>query len=273
MSLHRAIVPPPLALAIVPAPPPKPKEDKSAEKDKVKEDGDKDKQAKTKDVKDGKVDQGEEPRVKKDGEGNKGDEKINEGKDVNAKDDKAIKLLEAGNASPIQQPGSPSSNIPEPGTPVNGSERPVVDEAPKVPAPNPSQKPTEVEEPEPKLEPLQLLGPQPLRPVRARMTLGQHYPPINTDPRGAYHKYAKGVQAEWILIDVTKDGWLTEQWRERTEREALAKLRGEVIAPESDKPKVSRMVPSTSEEILLQLWNDLVEAKNHEVSTKIVKFG
>ncbi|WVQ98883.1 hypothetical protein IAU59_006014 [Kwoniella sp. CBS 9459] len=128
-------------------------------------------------------------------------------------------------------------------------------------------------EPEPEPEPLRLLPPAPPRPLRTRLELNpsKPYPPIYTDPRGAYHKYARAVGQEWILIDVTKDGWLAEQWKERTEREALKRLTGEwerelQVEMERQRKKAEiRQVPSQAEQILLQLWNELVEANNHEI--------
>ena len=129
-------------------------------------------------------------------------------------------------------------------------------------------------EKEPEKVSLRMVGPAPPRPVRTKLELDPAlpYPPINTDPRGAYHKYAKFIQGEWQLIDVTKDGWLTEQWRELPEREALARLRGEsqraVERQSSEAAKAAqiRKVPHASSEILLELWNELVIAPSHEVS-------
>lgn len=134
-------------------------------------------------------------------------------------------------------------------------------------------KPVE-EEPAKPLIPLRLLPPCPHRPLRSRLDLNpiRPYPPIDTDPRGAYHKYAKAMQNESLLIDVTKDGWLTEQWREKTEREALARLTGEAEKQRlrevatAMKECEMRKVPQTAEGIILELWNDLVDAKSNEVS-------
>lgn len=95
---------------------------------------------------------------------------------------------------------------------------------------------------------------------------------MNTDPRGRYHKYAKAVGAGVIYVDVTKDGWLTQQWKERNEREAMKRLTGEwerELQKEIEKERkraIKKTVPKTSEGLLLDLWNELVEANNHEVS-------
>jgi len=128
------------------------------------------------------------------------------------------------------------------------------------------------EEEQPK--PIRLLGPIPHKPLRTRLALDptRPYPPIYTDPRGAYHKYAKFMTNEWILIDVTKDGWLAPQWKEKSEREALARLRGEVYAQAEKerelirKERVKRKVPNSAQGILLDLWNDLAVAPREEVS-------
>lgn len=133
-------------------------------------------------------------------------------------------------------------------------------------------------EPEPEAEaeskPLCLIGPTPHTPIRTRLSMNQAkpYPPIDTDPRGAYHLYAKGCSKEWILIDVTKDGWMSENWRGKEERDALARLRGEdVRRAERELEKVAKLrekreVPATAGELLVQLWNDLAEAPWTEVS-------
>ncbi|RXK38616.1 hypothetical protein M231_04122 [Tremella mesenterica] len=139
------------------------------------------------------------------------------------------------------------------------------------------EKPTDdkEEEPEEIPPPLKLAGPAPPQPVRAKLDLdpSRPYPPIPIDPRGAYHKYAKGVQAEVMYIDVTKDGWLTEQWKERPEREALALLTGEAEKQrqrelrrlKEEKLQGERKVPDTAEGILRELWNDLAQARSYEI--------
>ncbi|KAK8869727.1 hypothetical protein IAR55_000295 [Kwoniella newhampshirensis] len=120
-----------------------------------------------------------------------------------------------------------------------------------------------------------LLPPVPNRPLRTQLDIhpSAPYPPIHTDPRGAYYKYADAVGKQDIYIDVTKDGWLVEQWRERSEREALKRLTGEwerELEREIEKERkrqIKRKVPKGSEEILLQLWNDLAEVPEwHEIS-------
>ncbi|WWC61001.1 uncharacterized protein I303_103578 [Kwoniella dejecticola CBS 10117] len=139
--------------------------------------------------------------------------------------------------------------------------------------PPPEAENTKAQEAEPPLEPIRLLPPAPLRPVRTKLDLNpaKPYPPINTDPRGAYHAYAKAVGNEVIYIDVTKDGWLTEQWKERSEREALKRLTGEwerELEREMEKQRERNKikdVPSTAQGILLELWNVLAELENHEI--------
>lgn len=134
-------------------------------------------------------------------------------------------------------------------------------------------------EPEPELipEPLRLIGPPPKYPIRTRLDLNSHHPwpPIESDPRGAYTKYAKGCykgMIESVYIDVTKDGWMTEHWKEKSERDALSRLRGEDLRKArrelewQGKLKAGRKVPKSAGEVLLMLWNLLVEAPNNEVS-------
>jgi hypothetical protein len=135
-------------------------------------------------------------------------------------------------------------------------------------------------EPEPELEPqpLRLIGPPPKYPIRTRLDLNPSHPwpPIESDPRGAYHHYAKGCYKgiiESVYIDVTKDGWMSEHWREKSERDALEKLRGEDLRKArrelewQRKLRQRRKVPKSAGEVLLMLWNLLVEAPNNEVST------
>jgi hypothetical protein len=101
------------------------------------------------------------------------------------------------------------------------------------------------------------------------------WPPLESDPRGAYHLYAKGCYKgiiESVYIDVTKDGWMSEHWKEKSERDALAKLRGEDLRQArrelewQAKLKEGRKVPKSAGDVLLCLWNLLVEAPNNEVS-------
>jgi hypothetical protein len=138
-------------------------------------------------------------------------------------------------------------------------------------------------EPEPELEPepLRLVGPPPKYPIRTRLDLNPSHPwpPIESDPRGAYHHYAKGCYKgiiESVYIDVTKDGWMSEHWKEKSERDALAKLRGEDLRKArrelewQGKLRQRRKVPKSAGEVLLMLWNLLVEAPNNEVSSLIL---
>nr|XP_019042348.1 hypothetical protein I302_08950 [Kwoniella bestiolae CBS 10118]OCF21278.1 hypothetical protein I302_08950 [Kwoniella bestiolae CBS 10118] len=276
MSLHRYFVPPPLALAVHPAPPPKPKptEKEKAEKDKAE-----------KEAKDKKDDQQDRDKKKADDADDKKDEKEKK----QEKDEPAT-------------PATPGSMVPEPPTPAPGA----ADDKPETPEEDKAnvdhEKPTgvkkdpteakegqpeprstnlkdltpepEEQEPEKPLEPIRLLPPAPFRPIRTKLDLNplKPYPPIPTDPRGAYHAYAKAVGNEVIYVDVTKDGWLTEQWKERSEREALKRLTGEwerELQRELEKQRENekiREVPGTAQGILLELWNVLVEADNHEIA-------
>ncbi|KAK4686676.1 hypothetical protein P7C73_g3459, partial [Tremellales sp. Uapishka_1] len=235
MSLHRFTVPPPLALAVLPAPPKEAEKDKKADKDK------------------------------KPAEPLKAQEK-----DA-AKDDKARPAENV--ASPV--PASPNSMIPEPPTPGPGA-------APPTPTPadsksprkkNPSL-PKEQEKPAEAVGPLKLLSPAPHNYLRAKLDLNpaKPYPPIPADPRGAYHQYAHAVGNEIVYVDITKDSWLGEQWKERSEREALARLTGETERQrlheiEIDKKRrVKRAVPRGSGEIVMQLWNDVAEAPRRELA-------
>jgi hypothetical protein len=156
------------------------------------------------------------------------------------------------------------------------------DPTPKEPFIGPLPKPYGPE-PEPELEPepLRLIGPPPKYPIRTRLDLNQHHPwpPIESDPRGAYHHYAKGCYKgiiESVYIDVTKDGWMSEHWKEKSERDALAKLRGEDLRKArrelewQGKLRQRRKVPKSAGEVLLMLWNLLVEAPNNEVSIAIL---
>jgi hypothetical protein len=140
-------------------------------------------------------------------------------------------------------------------------------------------------EPEPELEPepLRLIGPPPKYPIRTRLDLNPSHPwpPIESDPRGAYHHYAKGCYKgiiESVYIDVTKDGWMSEHWKEKSERDALEKLRGEDLRKArralewQGKLRQRRKVPKSAGEVLLMLWNLLVEAPNNEVSTGTALF-
>jgi hypothetical protein len=64
---------------------------------------------------------------------------------------------------------------------------------------------------------------------------------------------------------------MSEQWREKSERDALARLRGEDIKKAQRELEVEarrrevKKVPKKAGEVLLLLWNALVEAPNNEV--------
>ncbi|WVQ78366.1 hypothetical protein IAT38_000451 [Cryptococcus sp. DSM 104549] len=297
MSLHRYFAPPPLALAVHPAPPPRPRTSDKEKKAKAKVEA----KAKAEAKGDGKG-EGVGKEGGKDGKEDKGD---------GGKGGKDATPGQAGDAPPTPTtPGSmlPEPPTPAPGgepAAKDGEKKEekkgeagkadvkrAKEDVTKVPLPKADTKDTPEKdskeasdkkdedksgkeaEPTPEPEPLILLPPAPPRPLRTRLDLppGTVYPPVNTDPRGAYHKYARAVGAEVIYVDVTKDGWLAEQWKERSEREALKRLTGEwekELDREIEKQRkraIKRKVPKTSEEVLLDLWNDLVEANNHEVS-------
>lgn len=289
MSFQRRVILPPLALAVHPAPPPKKveKKDKDDKEKKEKDDKEKekDKDDKAVDVKGNKKDNAAKAKPIANG-----DDKASPG-DAPSPLPQHVNGHVNGNATPP----SPGSMVPEPGTP--GSNAPATPalpvaangagDMPQVPPPQTDSKNPKVDgttqedskdprEPEEEVPPppLRLLGPVPNRPIRTKLDLNPAipYPPINTDPRGAYYKYAKFNQGEWMMIDVTKDGWLSEQWREKGEREALARLRGESeVVAKREAEKVKRMgevrtVPDSADAILLELWNDLVESLNQEVS-------
>ena len=326
MSLHRYVVPPPLALAVEPAPPLKPHKDNKGD-DNDKNQAEKDAEQKDEKGKDGgKAAGGDPPKVVADKGGvADGVQRSKAGAGGEATKSKPIGVAAKQSPTPAndfpatpanESPATPDtggSMIPEPPTPVLDTAAKENDPNP-VPSPRAAQDrkaakedeypatgtvitaddpklPTkstgedeiddqkDAEEPEPKPELLRLVGPVPPRPIRTRLTLNpaKPYPLVNTDPRGAYFKYARGVQAEWILVDVAKDGWLVEQWRERPEREAIARLRGEAdrqrdreVEAIEHRTKV-RKVPKTSEEIILDLWNDLAQAPNYEVSEMYIK--
>ncbi|ODN83176.1 hypothetical protein L202_01367 [Cryptococcus amylolentus CBS 6039] len=279
MSLHRFFAPPPLALAIHPAPTPKPRGV-----------SDKDKKEKL------------NPEVKE-----KEAAPPQKGENVDAnhgEGEKKEKLNE-------ETPHTPVSDQPEPPIPAPGAlevpekedekkkeesatqavkpEEAKHDKVPKTPSVEEKEEKSnkdddkphgpddkDSEEPEP-VEPLILLSPAPERPLRTRLDLppSMVYPPVYSDPRGAYYKYAKAIGNAPCWIDITKDGWLAPQWKERTEREALKRLTGEWEKElqrqiESEKKKtIKRKVPSSSEGLLLDLWNDLVVEDNHELSVKV----
>lgn len=280
MSLHRYFARPPLALAIHPAPPSRPKVTNKDRDDKAKVNL----QAK--------ADEGQQ------------DQKAPGGKGARCTPAKCDATPEKNNEV-VPTPVSPGSNLPEPPTPApgaiisdshkeadakqsqperkDGDQIGINDNTSKL---TPGQIPEVLAEgkdngathmhkaPDSEPEPLVLLSPAPNRPLRARLDLSPSvvYPPVNTDPRGAYHKYAKAVGGEVVYVDVTKDGWMTQQWKERNEREAMKRLTGEwerELQKEVEKERkraIKKTVPKTSEGLLLDLWNELVEANNHEVS-------
>lgn len=281
MSLHRYFPPPPLALAIHPAPTSRPKVTN------------KDKHVKAKVNLQAKADKEKQDQKE---QGGKAD------KCTPTKCDAIAKIKDGAVLTPI----SPGSNLPEPPTSALGAVVSDNDKEADAKKSQPEQKDNDQidindstsntskltdqvpealaekkddgsehihKETDLEPEPLILLSPAPYRPLRTRLDLHPSvvYPPVNTDPRGAYHKYAKAVGAEVIYVDVTKDGWLTQQWKERNEREALKRLTGEwekELQKEIEKERkrvIKKTVPKTSEGILLNLWNELVEANNHEV--------
>ena len=308
MSFHRYIVPPPLVLAVHPAPPPKPQPEVKKDKDgkpivqakkdkdgkpvppvkdgeKAKPADDKDKvQVREKDDKDSpdspKSDAAEPPTPAP-GE----DAKEEEGKATKGDKIGAAKVQdEVGKGEDQCRPADDKKDSPEQ---KDKTDEKVKDESDKKDEgkgekdkkdKDKDEKEKE-QEPEVPPPPLNLAGPAPARPLRARLDLdpSQPYPPVHVDPRGAYHKYAKAVQGEMIYLDVTKDGWLAEQWRERPEREALAELTG--VAERDRQREMSRVieaemtgvrkVPETAEEILKDLWNDLAKAPSNEVSPAV----
>ena len=147
---------------------------------------------------------------------------------------------------------------------------------PKEPFIGPLPKP-ESDEVELIPEPLRLIGPPPKYPIRTILDLNPSHPwpPIESDPRGAYHHYAKGCYRgliESVYIDVTKDGWMSGHWKDKSERDALAKLRGEDLRKArrelewQGRLTEGRKVPKSAGDVLLCLWNLLVEAPNNEVS-------
>jgi hypothetical protein len=311
MSLHRYLVSPPLAINITPAKPhPPPRTEKKSDPQDKDKDKDKGKQEEKKvegpapdpkaDGNKAEPDPAAEPKANADVNG------------VIKVDGAADPKAEAGGGVEPNTPGSMVPEPPTPATGVvvdanaqttapNDPNAEAKDDSkgkPKATDPTAKDKkavqadetkadnkepfigplPKPDSEPEPELipEPLRLIGPPPKYPIRARLDLNpsKPWPPIESDPRGAYHHYAKGCYRgiiESVYIDVTKDGWMTEHWKEKSERDALAKLRGgdvrkarrelEWAAKLSERKKV----PKSAGEVLLALWNLLVEAPNNEV--------
>jgi hypothetical protein len=303
MSLHRFVAPPPLVLAMHPAPA-RPSNPSDKNKDKPK-DGEVKQAVDAKDKKEDRdpkdVDEQKAEAVPKEGVEKKmidGPLPLSGGAAI----PQTVKKLDDKLAG--QVPDSPGSMVPEPPTPLPGAETPdtpipekakggeegtkIAAQPTSVPPPTtvkanddlPKQGETKPDEsksetdPLPEPEPVRLLCPAPPRPVRTRVDLNpaKPYPPIQTDPRGVYYHYAKESYAQWI--DLAKDGWLADQWRERTEREALARLRGETETQrmreiDADKKRREKKVlPKEATAILADIWNACVEAHGEEVSTR-----
>jgi hypothetical protein len=68
---------------------------------------------------------------------------------------------------------------------------------------------------------------------------------------------------------------MSEQWKDKSERDALAKLRGDDLKKASRELEMearkrrTRKVPKKADEVLIMLWNILVEAPNNEVSIEV----
>lgn len=237
MSLHRVIAPPPLAFGIRPAPPPKPKEEKK--KEEVDKKPNKDGSVKQQKKKD----EGKLEIVKEE------DEMKSKSKHDTQNGAQGEAAAKADTRKTLNTDASVTSEI------------------------DPDTKDTEEADPPPPT--LTLLPPVPFKAIRTELAIhpGVAYPPVYSDPRGAYHKYAKANQLEGLTyIDICKDGWLFPQWKDKAEREALARLRGDAekqrlreVAKAKER-SIIRQVPESAERILLELWNDLVEAPAHEVS-------
>ena len=305
MSLQRRVALPPLALGIHPAPLPKKKEEK---KDEGKGDDKADKEKKPDDKPEEKGKEAKDGNVAKIADAaNAADAPEAVASPAKGVAGAALSPTPASPGSMFPEPPTPGSDAPaSPAVPVAADPTPIDASGAQVPAPQTKDKSTgdqvkdeskdpkvskdskdtkenkdanvakdvEPEEPATPPPPIRLVGPVPPRPLRTKLDLNPQtpYPPINTDPRGAYYKYAKFNQGEWTCVDIVKDGWLAEQWREKPEREALARLRGESeAAAKREAERVRKMgevrkVPKSAEAILLELWNDLVEAQSYEVS-------
>jgi hypothetical protein len=304
MSLHRYLAPPPLALAVHPAPALKSREERKleeAEKERAKA------EAKDKAKEKAAAQEAAKGEQKPTGEAGDGESK-GDGQDGAARDGKDDKAAKLDKTPQLQKSGKDlkvavggNNGVLAPTNPVENDPSPpgkVVAGAQPVPAANDVQSAKSGADPraghaagaKPAVEaakdtgpapaqpkPLRLLIPVPLRPLRARLDLDptRPYPPVYTDPRGAYHKYAKALQqTNDVYIDVTKDGWLAPQWKERAEREALARLTGEAdkeveraVKGETEHGKGGgKKVPESAGEMVLELWNALVDTPSHEVS-------
>jgi len=312
MSLHRYLVSPPLAIAIAPAKPhPPPRTEKKPEpQDKVKQEEQKvegpalnpDPNQKAdadpaKPKADGVVKPQAEPKADVQGviphtpgsmvpepatpdHDNARESPVPNAPLVAVKDTSGDNKPKTGNPINTAKDDKDKQDINPADEPKAESPADKYDPNPKEPFIGPLPKPYGPE-PEPELEPepLRLIGPPPKYPIRTRLDLNQSHswPPIESDPRGAYHHYAKGCFKgiiESVYIDVTKDGWMSEHWKEKSERDALAKLRGEDLRKArrelewQGKLTQRRKVPKSAGDVLLMLWNLLVEAPNNEVSTQ-----
>ena len=317
MSLHRYLVPPPLALAISPAKPhPLPRTDtekKSDDKAKAKEQepvaNPDDKKAQDKPIPKGDDEVKPDPVAKAGGDqvktpGSMVPEPPTPADDAVDPDAKAspdapqLDAAEGGQGvkevkADIPSPDNKHVNVNAAG--VDGSDKAKVAKEDAVAAPQDADAKADTTDKEaiigPKTEaeakasqdaelepePLRLIGPPPKYPIRTRLDLdpSKPWPPVEPDPRGAYHLYAKGCNKgiiESVYIDVTKDGWMSEHWREKSERDALERLRGEDLKRAKRELEVEarrreiRKVPKKAGDVLLMLWNMLVEAPNNEVS-------
>lgn len=299
MSLHRYDAPPPLAIALHPAPPrptPPPKDPKEAKETVKAKDHAKDDKADAKGA-------APLPVAKKLAEGEMALEK---GKAIGGD---AGKKGDAQPAAALLAPATPAtetSMIPEPPTSARSGDKkkdedtPKADDAKPIEEKDKAAEPAEddkanetagvrnedkvnekpkVEEPPEEVEPqpIRLISPPPHKPLQTKLDLHptNPYPRVVTDPRGAYNKYARSMYMEQIYIDVTKDGWLFDQWKGKPEREALGRLNGDAERQmkremeEAKRVSGGRNVPESAEAILLDLWNDLVLAPDNEVSSRI----
>lgn len=301
MSLHRYLVSPPLAIAIAPAKPhPPPRTEKKPEpQDKVKEEEkkvegpapDPNQKADADDPTKAKADEVDKPQAEpkaavQGGEpdtpgsmlpepptpdhDNAQDSPTPNTPLVPVKDTPNDKKPKADDHTAIPKDDKDQSKVKPSGEAKADSttQEPFIGPLPKPYGPEP--------EPELEPEPIRLIGPPPKYPIRTRLDLNPSHPwpPIESDPRGAYHHYAKGCYKgiiESVYIDVTKDGWMSEHWKEKSERDALEKLRGEDLRKArrelewQGKLRQRRKVPKSAGEVLLMLWNLLVEAPNNEV--------
>lgn len=293
MSLHRFVMPPPVVLAVQPVAPSQPKKpaakdgdkdkDKAADQAKgadkpaksaakenkvehklVEVNGDKDADAPQSGEVDKEAKVGGEvpspisPTAKQGGGGNKKKKKGGKGGNKAA-------AVAPGEAPPT--PMSPLSPASQPKVGDKGADKHDKVEKKDNGATAPAEEPVK-----PAL-PIRLLSPAPPRPPKAKLDLDPNrpYPAVHIDPRGAHNKYAKWMQNEDVLIDVTKDGWLTQQWLSRAELEALEELTGEAArkrqraeAKALEEAK-KRTVPDTAEQLIKELWNHLAQTPNKEV--------